>query len=64
VFGSNGPILVSKPAPAKIAWSSFENVGFAKFGCDLAAPVLKPELLYCKERALEIMERSNLVTAA
>jgi len=41
-FGSSDP--VSKPAPAKIAWSSFENVSFAKFGCDLAGPVLKPEL--------------------
>src|SRR6266576_2174363 len=34
----------SKPAPAKITWSSFENASFAKFGCDLAGPVLKPEL--------------------
>jgi hypothetical protein len=34
---------VSKPTPAKIAWSGSEN---AKFGCDLAGPVLKPKLLY------------------
>jgi hypothetical protein len=34
---------VSKPALAKIAWSSFENASFAIFRCDLAAPVLKPE---------------------
>ena len=36
---------VSKPAPAKFAWSGFEIPRFAKFGCDLAGPVLKPELL-------------------
>jgi len=39
---AEGPF--AKPAPAKIAWSSFENASFAKFGCDLAGPVLKPEL--------------------
>ena len=38
-------IPVSKPAPAKIAWSSFENARFAKFGRNLAGPVSKPELL-------------------
>ena len=36
-----GPLrsLVSKPAPANITCSSFENAHFAKFGCDLAGPV-------------------------
>ena len=36
---------VSKPAPAKIAWSGFENARFAKFGRNLVGPVSKPELL-------------------
>ncbi len=37
-------VPVSKPASAKIARSSFEDASSAKFGCDLAGPVLKPEL--------------------
>ena len=57
-----GPVQqtpVSKPARAKIAWSSFENACFAKFGYDLAGPVLKPELLngpnYCFIKLLSVL---------
>jgi hypothetical protein len=37
------PVL--KPAPAKISWLGFKNAGFAKFGCDLAGPDSKLEVL-------------------
>jgi hypothetical protein len=38
----------------KIAWSSSESAHFTKFGCDLAAPALKPDTVATK-RVLTIM---------